>query len=440
MHTICIDFGTSSIRAALRKARNVLPHPLAIAPKSQIDNASIPSAIFISRAGDDLLFGDRALEAGFSGQPRRLFESSPKSWLSPANIAHIGTPAATGLPFTRRQLITGLLSLAVRDSRRAAKHAFELESDTLTYRVSHPVWISSERPRMVAEYDDLRRMACAEIGRQVKYQMTVGEFGLWCEKAKPDPELPPTDVEVEEPVAAALELFPDPPINRRSASLVVDVGAGTIDLGLFISVLPDEDSRAKRKLIPMTAPRSLFGAGDEIDDALINLVEQKLGTTGSGELAALRNDIRRSKEQLFDTGNLVFRHVEVSREELVKTEKLRAMARDLKRAIDEMFSDAGARFKTQLSAPAHRIEHLDVVFAGGGASLGFLRSLVGNVVSMGDAMLSAAQAEATTPANFEVEASRSRMAVALGGTTFAKDWPKTEMQQGVIRALSTPLR
>lgn len=435
MHTICIDFGTSSIRAALRKDRNILPHPLAIAPRSSIDNASIPSAIFISKAGDDLLFGDKAMEAGLSGQPRRLFESSPKSWLSPANIAHIGTPAATDLPFTRRQLITGLLSLAVRDSRRAAKHAFELESDTLTYRVSHPVWISSERARMVAEYDGFRRIACAEIGRQVKYQMTVREFGLWCEKAKPDPELPPTDVDVEEPVAAALELFPNPPTNRRSAALIIDVGAGTIDLGLFISVLPDEDSKAKRKLIPMTAPRSLFGAGDAIDNALLNLVEQKLGTTGSGQLAALRNDIRRSKEQLFDTGNLVFHQTEVSRDEIVKTDKLRAIARGLKRAIDEMFSDAGLRFQAQLSAKVHGIEHLDVVFAGGGANLGFLRSLIGNVVSMGNATLSAKQVEATSPDNFEVEASRGRMAVALGGTTFARDWPKTQMQDGIVHSL-----
>lgn len=440
MHTICIDFGTSSIRAALRKQNNLLPHPLAIAPRSQIDNASIPSAIFISNAGDELLFGDKALEAGLSGQPRLLFEASPKSWLSPANIAHIGTPAATGLPFSRRQLIAGLLSLSVRDSRRAAKSAFELEPDTLVYRISHPVWISSERHRMVTEYDDLRRVACADIGRKMKYEMTADEFELWCEKASPDPQLLPPDVEVEEPVAAALELFPDPPTNRRSAALVVDVGAGTIDLGLFVSVLPDRDSRVKRKLIPMTAPRSLFGAGDEIDNALIALVEEKLGPKGSSHLAALKNDIRRSKEQLFDTGNLVFRNAEVSREELVKTENLRQMARGLKRAIDEMFSDAGARFQSQLSAPVHGIGHLDVVFAGGGANLAFLRSLVGNVVSMGNTTLSATQAEATTPDNFEVEASRGRMAVALGGTTFVKDWPKTEMEQGVIRALSTPLR
>ncbi len=427
MHTICIDFGTSSIRAALRKQNNLLPHPLAIAPKGQIDNASIPSAIFISKAGDHLLFGDKALEAGRSDQPRRLFESSPKSWLSPTNIGKIGAPAAADLPFSRRQLIAGLLSLSVRDARRAAKNAFELEPDTLVYRISHPVWISSEQHRMVTEYDYLRRVACADIGRKMKYEMTANEFELWCGKAIPDPHLFPSDVEVEEPVAAALELFPDPPMNRRSAALVVDVGAGTIDLGLFISVLPDSYSRVKRKLIPMTAPRSLFGAGDEIDNALVALVEAKLGPKESSHVAALKNDIRRSKEQLFDTGSLVFRHVEVSREELVKTEKLRQMARSLKRVIDEMFLDAGARFDLQLSASIHGIEHLDVVFAGGGASLAFLRSIVGNVVYMGKATLSAAQAEAHTPDDFEVEASRGRMAVALGGTTFTKDWPKTQM-------------
>ena len=440
MHTICIDFGTSSIRAALRKQDNSPAHPLAIAPRSQIDNASIPSAIFISKAGDKLFFGDKALEAGLSRQPRLLFETSPKSWLSPANIASIPAPATSDLPFSRRQLIAGLLSLSVRDSRRAAKTALGLEPDTLVYRISHPVWISSERAQMATEYDYLRRVACAEIGGRVRDEMTADEFELWCKKASPDRRLPPPDVEVEEPVAAALELFPNPPINRRSAALVVDVGAGTIDLGLFISVLPDRASRVTRKLIAMTEPRSLFGAGDEIDNALVTLVEERLGPRGSSQIAALRNDIRRSKEQLFDTGNLVFRNVEISREELVNTEKLRQMARGLKRAIDEMFSDAGARFQTQLSASVHPIEHLDVVFAGGGANLAFLRSLVGKVVCMGKTTLSAKQAEARTPDNFEVEASRGRMAVAMGGTTFAKEWPRTEMEQPVIRSLSTPLR
>ena len=438
MHTICIDFGTSSIRAALRKNRAV--HPLKIAPRSQIDNASIPSAIFIPKAGDEVLFGVKALERGLAGEPSLLFETSPKAWLSPTNTDALCTAATPHLPFSRWLLLAGLLSLAVRDARRAAQRGYELDADSLAYRISHPVWESAERSKMNVAYDDLRRVACAEIGGQMRYQMTAEEFRRWCISVDPVQGMRRTDVEVEEPVAASLELFPDPPINRRSAALVVDVGAGTIDLGLFASVVPDKGSKAKRKLIPMAAPRSLFGAGDEIDKALINLVEVKFGSTGGALLAEFRNGIRRSKEQLFESGSIVFRNIEVSRQELVKTAALRGMAGGLKQAIEEMFAEAGEHFKVQLNAPVHGIGHLDVVFAGGGAKLEFLRALVGSVVSMGTAKLSVRHVEVNTPDDFEVEASRTRMAVALGGTTNEKDWPKTEMQEAIVRTLSVPLK
>ncbi len=439
MHTICIDFGTSSIRAAVRKERNVLPHPLAIASKSVIDNASIPSAIFISKAGDEVLFGVKALESGLSGKPSLLFETSPKAWLSPKNIGELDSPPVAGLAFSRRQLVAGLLSLSVRAARRAAEKAFELAPDTLAYRFSHPVWEKSQRSRMNSEYDALRRIACASVGGQVKYVMTGEEFAHWCAKAVPDSGLPAADVEVEEPVAATLELFPDPPLNRRSAALVVDVGAGTIDLGLFASVMPDKGSKVKHKLIPMASPRSLFGAGDEIDRTLIKLVIHKLGGGNDAQLARLKNDIRSFKERLFDSGNLVYDQIEVSVAELIAMPELKAMAAGLRRAMDDMFSEAGARFKTELTASVHRLDHLDVVFAGGGAKLGFLRALVGSIESMDGNKLTVRQVEAEKPPNFEVEASLARMAVALGGATPERDWPKTEMDVAVIHALSAPL-
>jgi hypothetical protein len=219
----------------------------------------------------------------------------------------------------------------------------------------------------------------------------------------------------------------------------VDVGAGTIDLGLFVSVLPDDDSKVSRKLIPMTPPRSLFGAGDEIDDALINLVAERLDPRDSIDLLVLKNNIRRSKETLFDAGSLVFQKVQVSREELVRTEKLQKMAAGLKAAIKEMLDDAASRFESQLHASYHGISHLDVVFAGGGANLQFLRKIVGSIVAMGDAKLTSSQTEVNTPRGFEVDASRARLAVALGGTTPAAEWPSTEMQQPKIRSLSTRL-
>lgn len=440
MDTLCIDFGTSSIRAAIRKQKDSVSHPLAIAPRSQIDNASIPSAIFIPIAGDKIFFGDKALEAGLSAQPRLLFESSPKSWLSPTNISQVHQSEVSSAPFSRFQLIAGLLALAVKDSIVAGKNIFKLKTSALSYRISHPVWSTSDRQKIADVYDQLSHIAFSATGSAIMQEMSTDQFNLWYKKASQASKKPSFDVEVEEPVAAALELLQDPPPNNRSATLVVDVGAGTIDLGLFVSVLPDEYSKVTRKLIPMTPARSLFGAGDEIDDALIKLVAERLGPNSGIDLAALKNDIRRSKETLFETGNLVFRKVQISREELVRTDKLQKMASGLKTAIMEMLEDAGSRFTAQRYSSSDGISHLDVVFAGGGANLQFLRKIVGRIVTMGDAKLTSSQTEVTTPRGFEVDASRARMAVALGGTTPAADWPRTEMQQARIRSLSTPIR
>ena len=110
MHMICVDFGTSSIRAALMKTRSYVPHPLAIASRSPIDNASIPSAIYIPSTGDNIFFGMDALERGLTSKRPLLLELSPKSWLRPDEVAHIDAPAIDGLPFTRRQVICGLLA------------------------------------------------------------------------------------------------------------------------------------------------------------------------------------------------------------------------------------------------------------------------------------------------------------------------------------------
>jgi hypothetical protein len=438
--TLCIDFGTSSIRAAIRKQKDWVSRPLAIAPGSQIDNASFPCAIYIPIAGDKIFLGEKALEAGLSAQPRLLFESSPKSWLSPSNISKVYQLAVSSAPFSRFQLIAGLLALAVQDSIVAGKKIFKLNTSTLSYRLSHPVWSSSDRQRIADVYDQLSYIALNNTGSAITNEMSTDQFNLWFKNASQAPKKLSFDVDVEEPVAAALELHPDPYPNNRSATLVVDIGAGTIDLGLFASVLPDEFLKVTRKLIPMVPARSLFGAGDVIDGALIRLVAQKLDPNSGIDLAALKNDIRRSKETLFDTGNLVYRKIQVSLEELVRTDKLQEMASGLKTAINEMLTDAGSRFKEQPYTSNNGFSHLDVVFAGGGANLRFLREVVGGIVAMGGAKLTTSHVEVTTPKDFEVDASRARMAVALGGTTPAAEWPKTQRQQPIIRSLSLPLR
>jgi molecular chaperone DnaK (HSP70) len=432
MHTLCVDFGTSSIRAAIRKDRSNLPHPLAIAPTSQIDNASIPSAIYISPGGDEILFGMDALERGLTNRNALLLELSPKLWLSPDNIHSIDAPAVKGLPFTRRQLVAGLLSIAFKATQSAAASLAD-ENDRFIFRISHPVWDPRDAKKLLQVYEALRQAALPEHSRGIKSTMGVSEFERWSERVSLDDIAQRDGIDVKEPVAATLALFPDPEPNSRTAVLVIDIGAGTIDLGLFSSVLPDHAARVKPKLIAMTSPRSVFGAGDVIDQELLSMISERLGTSDPRQLAAFANNIRRSKEQLFDTKRLVFRSVEVLASELAQRTRLREMAHSLERTFTEMLDAASYAFDIQLRASSHRLDKLEVIFAGGGANLNFLTKVIPRVVSMAGAKLIVDKHSAHTPDGFAVEASLARMAVALGGTTRDSAWPETEMKEATLR-------
>jgi hypothetical protein len=439
MHTLCVDFGTSSIRTALRKDGSALSLALPIAPGSDIDNASIPSAIYIPSGGGEVLFGMKASVGGRSSRRKALLlELSPKSWLGPESVAKIDHLAAEGVPFTRRQLIAGLLAFAFNASRRAAKPLVGGKGG-FSFRISHPIWQEHDRVKLAEVYEGLRMGARDEDAPNMKDTMSFSEFESWCAVVSIADKKPSSDVDVKEPVAAMLELFPDVEVNSRTAAFVIDVGAGTIDLGLFSSIIPNKGARVKSKLIPMTPPRSLFGAGDVIDQELLTMVSEKLDEKHANQLDAFSRNIRFQKETLFNTGRLVFRNVDISAEELVRRPRMRTMALNLGNAVTEMLDVAASKFEVQLNAVSHRLERLDVIFAGGGANLEFLKACIQQGVSIGEATLAVSRRTAKTPKNFPVEASRARMAVALGGTADESVWPETEMKPAFRRALSLPI-
>jgi len=81
---LCVDFGTSSTRAAILEDSRQRPRPLELgeAVRSSIDRASIPSAVFVSADCSEILFGEQALSKGLRGEKSSLFETSPKRWMT----------------------------------------------------------------------------------------------------------------------------------------------------------------------------------------------------------------------------------------------------------------------------------------------------------------------------------------------------------------------
>lgn len=423
MKTVCIDFGTSSLRAAVRDGGRI--SPLAIAPGSPIDNASIPSAIFIPESGVEVCFGVEALSRGQSTGGARLFELSPKFWLSPAEIGAIDHTAASGMSFTRRDLICALLSLTLEETLKAARISSE-RSVQFELRISHPAWDEANRKILSAAYEHLRRFILMRQLPQVKPVMTSAEFRSWCAGAGMD------GVQVEEPVAAALSVYADVEDNARSVLLAVDIGAGTIDLGFFASVVPDADSSARRRLLPLASPVSIFGAGDVIDRELLGVLVER-GQLNAVRQTEARNRIRTIKENLFTAGQVAFAGAKIDAGEFAARRAMVSMAANLQRAVTSLINSGSGTVANLTANAIHPLNRIHVVLAGGGAGLEFLSKAVERGVADSDLRLELRSHVARTPAKFEVEASMARMAVALGGVVDAKDWPLTTWASATVQ-------
>lgn len=423
MKTVCIDFGTSSMRAAVRDGSRITP--LAIAPGSPIDNASIPSAIYIPNSGSEVCFGIEALDRGESRDDALLFELSPKSWLSPGEIYKIDERAVSGLSFTRRDLIRALLSMTLEATLKAAQIPYE-RSAQFELRISHPAWDEGNRKLLSAEYESLRRFILMRRSPQVRPVMSSADFMSWCGVVEDG------DLQVEEPVATALSVYEDVERNARSVLLAVDIGAGTIDLGFFASVVPDVDARVRRRLLPLVSPVSIFGAGDEIDRELLSVFMNSRRITDVQKVRA-RNRIRSIKERLFTNGRVSYEGVIVDSKDLISRPSLIKMARKLQEKVSELINSGAKEIGDLSKSSIHRLNRIHVVMAGGGAGLDFLARAVERGVSESDLRLELRLHVAKTPERFAVEASMARMAVALGGVVDAKDWPLTTWSQATVR-------
>jgi hypothetical protein len=431
---LCLDFGTSSLRAAWRVTPNAAPSALSIggASQSQIDEASIPSAIFVSADGSMIHLGQTALDKGLRGEPNLLFETSPKRWIANGRWDELLAEACPGIAVTRRELVAGLVAYALSAACDAA--GFPVDAlEFMDVRVAHPVWPSPHK----AEADHhLAWMLAVARGIAGRADMGIAPAALadLCRATRPTPVRPTIDV--VEPIAAALELFADT-ADARECCAVIDVGAGTIDLGLLISLTPDHAARAaKRKLIPLCDPKSIYGAGDVVDDELVDLIQSHSSTAlRPGQIADLQRRKRSLKEQLFRNKRLAQFGAHVTLDDLEQRPRIRQMAQNLKEEFLGLVRAAETRIDLYASYWQHPINQVSVVFAGGGADIGFLRAAVPSSVPIGAgrSLPVKTQAAGAIGGGAQLPASLTRLAVALGGTASVREWPISEMRTPVRR-------
>ena len=413
---LCIDFGTSSIRAVRRQPSGRLKTlDIGRVTKSKLDDASIRSEIHVDEHRRYVRFGERAFVARKDTGTPALYEASPKLWLK--EPGRLGDEAAPGLGVTREQLLSGLLAYALR----AAADADEIGESTLKsvdIRIAHPVWPAQVKTAANAA---LARI-CAQA-RQMAFQREWGTVTVTSllEHVQAPASPRPTVVDVVEPVAAAAELLPSEE-NLVRMCVVVDVGAGTTDIGLFLSLVPDGASKVRSKLYRTGDPVSVFKAGNVVDEIVLKLLEARAKKPSAVALADVRARIRGIKETLFKDGFIQELGCDVHLKDLQAHPEAKAMATEIRAELLRLVQDNAKTITTWLDKPVHSVSRLDVVMAGGGGSIDFVLRAIDAPIPINHRTL---QVKLTIPGERTgvntFGASRGRMAVALGGASHDYD-------------------
>lgn len=435
--TLCLDFGTAMSKAFAMKGAGK-PIELALGVRAGASGYPVDSSLFITDDGL-LLLGPQALEKGVAAaEAGRTRFDSPKARLSMGEQGEIDkilvgedvNPTATRL--SEGDLITlylgYLTDLAVSELEN---HGF---SRYVRRRFARPCW-PEDRNRWAEPL--LRRMlaqgqilADTFAGRW-KEGIPVAEAKAALVKVKELAAVPEylLDEGVPEPVAAAASLMLRDEAQRE-LFMVVDVGAGTTDFGVFLlQHNPDKDICLTR-IVPNTV-EYLPEAGNRVDDLLKFFVLDLEGIdAGSAEgklnKTYLDSRIRLYKETLFRDGIVevvLANHsrVVVDREQFLGSTRVRSFAERLNTKVKEVLSRVGDGYLDLMMQT-----ELKVVLTGGGAGLQMIKDLAEGVVEVkGRKILK--RPTATVPEWIEetypqFASQYPQLAVAIGGAT--PDLPK----------------
>lgn len=410
---LCIDFGTSSVRAVRRTGRGA-PRvlPIGKVAGSRLDDASIRSEIHVDRKSGAVRFGEDAIAARQHTRDSSHFYSSPKVWLK--DPARLGNRISSAIAVSRAELISGLLANALRRCLDAER----LNAKTLgsmDIRVAHPIWPDNVASKVKDAFATICTMARVMAARRDWSNVQVSEFaGYSATRA----QLSAENIDVVEPIAAAVELLPTEE-NVRRLCAVVDVGAGTTDIGLFQAVVPDrKSSTVKAKLYPLGKAISVFKAGNYIDDIVFQLIESRASRATGSSLADIQARIRQVKETLFKTGFVQEGGARVEIKELLDSSDLASFVQDIRGALVRLITENEGTVVDMVNARTQSVGRLEVVMAGGGSSLPFLRAAIGKKVRLKPFYLPVEIVAADPGREVPTHgAGRERMAVALGGAS-----------------------
>lgn len=402
---MCLDFGTAMSKAFATVSPDEYLE-LELGTAAGQSGYTLPSSVFI---GDDgkAYFGFEAIDHSQdlvdSGRERL---DSIKGWLSLRREGNLDgqpcvlQPALNPTPYrlTQGDLIRFYLAY-LTDMACTALGGYEIQDKTIgryaKRRFARPCWPDAAQAQWA---DKLMRSMLAEaqiladtFSGKWTGGIDVAELKAAVEQIKVLGKRPDylIDEGVPEPVAVAAGAIADSQ-NLRDAFMVVDVGAGTTDFGLFVStrMSGDEDDLPRVFQVPASI-QGLMQAGDKVDGMLRAFIARKesvdaADNSGRMILADLGRRIRGLKETLFKTGKLEYALADgtvgqVTLEEFLSDEAVKRFSA----AVDTGFKKAlGALDQTWLQWLARDGVRLNVVLTGGSSALPMMKALGQGVIEV----------------------------------------------------------
>ena len=395
---MCLDFGTAMSKAfATVSPDDYLELELGAAAGQS--GYTLPSSVFIGDNGK-AYFGFEAIDHSQdlvdSGRERL---DSIKGWLSLRLEGDLdGQPCVlkpalnpTAFRLTQGDLIRFYLAY-LTDMACIALGRYQLQDKTIgrypKRRFAHPCWPD---PAQAQWADKLMRSMLAEaqiladtFSGKWTGGIDVAELKAAVEQIKLLGKRPDylIDEGVPEPVAVAAGAIEDSE-NVRDAFMVVDVGAGTTDFGLFVStrVPGDQDDLLRVFQVPASI-QGLMQAGDKVDTLLRLFIARKESVDtadNSGRMiqSDLGRRIRGLKETLFKTGKLEYALADgtvgsVTLEEFMEDEAVKRFSA----AVDSGFKKAlCALDDTWLRWLSLEGMRLKVVLTGGSSAMPMMKAL-----------------------------------------------------------------
>lgn len=445
---LCLDFGTAMSKAFA----TVYPddhRELPLGATAGRQGYALPSSVFI---GDDgkAYFGFEAIELS-----QELVESgrerldSIKHWLSLRREGNLDGESCvlqpslnpTAVKLTQGDLIRIYLAYLTDVAGIAlGEHAINDHriERYVKRRFARPCWPDESQAKWA---DALMRSMMAEAqiladtfsGRWLG-GIDVAELKAAVEMVKALGKRPDYVIEagVAEPVAVAAGAFGDIE-NFRDAFMVVDVGAGTTDFGLFVATRPQGEEAVHVFQVPASI-QGLMQAGDKVDGMLRAFIAQResidtADNAGRMNMADLGRKIRTLKETLFTAGDLEYALADgtigrVSLAEFLSDERVKRFAAAVEEGFRKALEAVDDSWLRWLAMPGVRLR---VVLTGGSSQLPMVRGLAEGAVQVKGVEI---EREAVDPrpgwmedVSEALRAVYPQLAVAIGGS--AEEMPQT---------------